>query len=64
MATGNDWGVGHGLESCTKEIGIVKVHDTVLVDTPGFDNANRTDRELLHMIADWLAETCVLLLGE
>ena len=36
---------------------MVKVHDIVLVDTPGFDDTNRTDKEILTLIASWLTET-------
>lgn len=57
MASGNDSIIGHSLESCTQEIGMVKVQDVVLVDTPGFDDTEKTDREVLTMIADWLAVT-------
>jgi predicted GTPase len=57
MAAGDDSRVGHGLESCTREIEMVKVNDVILVDTPGFDGTHKTDREILTMIADWLAVT-------
>jgi F0F1-type ATP synthase membrane subunit b/b' len=30
-----------------------------LVDTPGFNDTNKTDAEVLTMIADWLKKTCV-----
>lgn len=57
MVTGRDSGVGHDLESCTTKIGMVKVHDIILVDTPGFDDTHMTDIEVLCLIADWLTET-------
>jgi predicted GTPase len=57
MVTGCDSGVGHDLESCTMKIGMVKVHDIILVDTPGFDDTHMTDIEVLCLIADWLTET-------
>ena len=65
-ATGGSVRVGHELESCTTEIGIIKCHfpemtglDVVFVDTPGFDDTNKTDLEILEMVADWLKKTCV-----
>ena len=36
---------------------MVKVHDIILVDTPGFDDTQKTDMEILTMIADWLTAT-------
>jgi len=55
--------VGHKLESHTSEIRAVRfLHPTtfvpyVLVDTPGFNDTNKTDAEVLDMIADWLKKT-------
>ena len=58
--------VGHGLESCTTEIKPVIIqHPTeenrriILVDTPGFDDTNVDDVEILKSIADWLAQSYV-----
>jgi predicted GTPase len=51
--------VGHDLESCTAEVSMVRIDDVILVDTPGFDDTNKTDREILTMIADWLTNTYV-----
>lgn len=31
--------------------------DIVFVDTPGFDDTNKTDVEILEMLADWLTKT-------
>jgi GTPase Era involved in 16S rRNA processing len=31
--------------------------DIVFVDTPGFDDTNKTDVEVLEMLADWLNKT-------
>ena len=64
MLTENDTIVGHDLESCTTELSMVKIDDIVLVDTPGFDDTNKTDREILSMIADWLTTTYVYSLSE
>jgi hypothetical protein len=65
-ATGGGCVVGHGLESCTEDITITKFQrlersdlDIVFVDSPGLDNANKSDAEILDMIADWLKTTCV-----
>jgi predicted GTPase len=63
-ATGNNGGVGHNLQSCTTEISATKLQfferslfDVVFVDTPGFDDTNKTDGEILELIADWLNKT-------
>ncbi|KAF8811587.1 P-loop containing nucleoside triphosphate hydrolase protein [Phlegmacium glaucopus] len=56
--------VGHKLESCTSEISTIRISspdlvdsDIVFVDTPGFDHTNKTDIEILKMVADWLKST-------
>ena len=63
IATGVDAGIGHGLESCTSEIGIIKMSlpgsNVVFVDTPGFDDTKRSDSDILKMISDWLEITYV-----
>ena len=63
VATGVDAGVGHDLESCTSEIGIIKMtfpgYNIVFVDTPGFDDTKRSDSDILKMISDWLEITYV-----
>ena len=59
--------VGHGLESYTSEIRAVpyvrpnQKDDSryILVDTPGFDDTNKSDTEILSMIAQWLKTTYV-----
>jgi predicted GTPase len=64
IATGVDAGVGHELESCTNEIGIIKMafpgSNIVFVDTPGFDDTKKTDSDILKMISDWLEKTYVI----
>ena len=52
---------GSCLESCTTEVRAVrlskhKVHGNriVLVDTPGFDDTNKSDLEILQMVSNWL----------
>ncbi|KAH7084618.1 P-loop containing nucleoside triphosphate hydrolase protein [Paraphoma chrysanthemicola] len=50
---------GHGLISCTSRVSIhtTKIKDRTvhLLDTPGFDDSNRTDLETLQELAYWLA---------
>ncbi len=61
MATGITGLAGHDLESCTNEISVIKLSfpglDLCFVDTPGFDDTNRSDVEILKMISDWLIST-------
>ncbi|TFK44967.1 P-loop containing nucleoside triphosphate hydrolase protein [Crucibulum laeve] len=64
VATEHDTGVGHSLESCTSEIGIIKLSypewsdcDIVFVDTPGFDDTHKSDLDILKMISEWLSTT-------
>jgi hypothetical protein len=55
---------GNSLKSVTADIQATRVRhprtgasNIVLVDTPGFDDTNRTDMEILAMISDWLEKT-------
>jgi predicted GTPase len=53
--------IGHGLRSCTSEVHfsdpfMVNGRKVVLFDTPGFDDTNRSDTEILTEIAVFLAE--------
>ena len=57
MLTENGAIVGHDLEPCTAEVGMVRVDNVVLVDTPGFDNSDTTDSDILSMVAEWLTNT-------
>ena len=60
--------VGHGLESETSEIQVVRFVDpksrrrVVIVDTPGFDDSRRgdNDTDILKKIAKFLLEQWVL----
>ena len=60
--------VGHGLESETSEIQVVRFVDpksrrrVVIVDTPGFDDSRRgvTDTDILKKIAKFLLEQWVI----
>jgi predicted GTPase len=52
---------GSRLESCTTEVRAVRlfnhpVYDDrlVFVDTPGFDDTNKSDLEILQMVSNWL----------
>lgn len=55
--------IGNKLESYTTDVQAVRVsHPTtrqpiVFVDTPGFDDSNKSDTEVLRMIAQWLEKT-------
>ncbi|KAG9251957.1 uncharacterized protein F5Z01DRAFT_727803 [Emericellopsis atlantica] len=50
--------VGYSLASCTSEVGIYDItvdqHRMYLIDTPGFDDTNRSDTDILREVADWL----------
>ena len=55
--------VGHGLESCTHQIQVVRCFDKkqnrqiVFVDTPDFDDTNILDFDILQVVADRLKLT-------
>jgi len=62
--------VGHGLATCTTQISVVRLSfpnlvdsDICFVDTPGFDDTNGTDLQILKMISDWLNNMYVVDLG-
>ncbi|KAI9863924.1 MAG: hypothetical protein M1824_005962 [Vezdaea acicularis] len=50
--------VGHGSRSCTADVDETdfhyKSHIIKLVDTPGFDDTNLSDTEVLRRIANWM----------
>ena len=53
--------VGDGLESCTSEVQvseefILDGRRVALIDTPGFDDTNRNDADVLKSIAVFLGE--------
>ncbi|KAG1809655.1 P-loop containing nucleoside triphosphate hydrolase protein, partial [Suillus subaureus] len=61
-ASGSNLPVGHGLESCTSEVQIsrpfvVDGRVVTLIDTPGFDDTIRSDRDILIMITAYLSKT-------
>ena len=52
---------GSRLELCTTEVHAVRLFNhpvhgdrLVLVETPGFDDTNKSDLEILEMVSDWL----------
>lgn len=55
----NEIKIGHGLHSCTTEVSVYYFwHQGVriwLVDTPGFDDTERSDLDILRDVAFWLA---------
>ncbi|KAL6858334.1 hypothetical protein ACO1O0_005795 [Amphichorda felina] len=70
LCTGEDVPVGHSLEACkflprsggTQQIGIYKCQwssdvDIYLIDTPGFDDTNRSDTDVLKETATWLTDS-------
>ena len=57
---------GDGSESVTQDLGAYRILDheqhgsrIVLVDTPGFDDTNKTDEQILKLIGSWLKKTYV-----
>lgn len=50
--------IGHDLQACTQEVGVYlcrsRDFNIYLVDTPGFDDTDRSDTEVLREIASWL----------
>ncbi|KAF5238388.1 hypothetical protein FANTH_10335 [Fusarium anthophilum] len=62
LCTGQDVPVGHDLQACTQHVTAYKckwsdTSDIYLLDTPGFDDTNRSDTEVLKEIALSLAKT-------
>lgn len=60
LASGSQLGVGRGLQSCTNSVQEAQTFEldgryVTLIDTPGFDDTTKSDRDILHMIADFLA---------
>ncbi|EMD33882.1 hypothetical protein CERSUDRAFT_141175, partial [Gelatoporia subvermispora B] len=54
--------IGHNLTSCTEYVQMSQVitfkgRKVTLVDTPGFDDTNKSDTDILRNIALWLATT-------
>ncbi|KAF7771555.1 hypothetical protein Agabi119p4_5866 [Agaricus bisporus var. burnettii] len=59
-ATGRDLGVGHSLQSHTSQLTAFRVkrgeNYVVLVDTPGSDDTNLSDYDILQKVFKWLHE--------
>jgi len=54
--------IGNSLYPCTKQVGSVSFKDedgshVTLVDTPGFDDNELADFEILKRIARWIASS-------
>jgi len=68
MASGSQFRVGMDLHSCTAEVQVaneftIDGRRVVLIDTPGFDDTNVSDSDILEKIAAFLAVTWVPLLS-
>jgi predicted GTPase len=62
LASGSNLRVGRGLKSCTSTVQTSMPFEfddrrVVLIDTPGFDDTNKSDTDILRMIAHYLATT-------
>ena len=62
MASGSDLRIGTDLESCTAEVQLADEftldgRTVILIDTPGFDDTNKSDTDILKLIAAFLATT-------
>ena len=62
MATHSNLHIGMGLVSCTEDVQladeiIIDGQPVVLIDTPGFDDTNKSDTDILKLIAAFLATT-------
>ncbi|KAK0507984.1 hypothetical protein JMJ35_009873 [Cladonia borealis] len=60
--TGREGLIGHDLETGTSEVGAYEITmdstTLVLVDTPGFDDIEMSDYQILNAIAAWLENSC------
>ncbi|KAK1757084.1 P-loop containing nucleoside triphosphate hydrolase protein [Echria macrotheca] len=61
-ATGrSDLQVGHGIDSCTQDVIPVTYtldgRKVTLIDTPGFDDSERSDADILGLVAAYMADT-------
>ncbi|KAI0490986.1 hypothetical protein F4859DRAFT_460000 [Xylaria cf. heliscus] len=64
LCTDQEIEIGHDLKSCTQDVKAYTIrHPTLrsgrvyLVDTPGFDDTNRNDTEILRTLGAWLTAT-------
>jgi len=61
-ATGrSDLVIGHGIDSCTQDVIPISYmldgKEVTLIDTPGFDDSERSDADILALVAAYMAET-------
>jgi predicted GTPase len=61
-ASGSDFVVGHALESCTAEVKHTEPFELddrkiILVDTPGSDDTNRKEVDILNAILTFLTDS-------
>jgi len=59
LASGSSLHVGEGLESCTDEVHVSRAFNldgrrVTLIDTPGFDDTNKSDTDILAVITAFL----------
>ena len=69
LASGSNLTVGEGLESCTYDVNVALDFEldgrvVTLIDTPGFDDTNRSDTDILATIAGHLEKVCVFLVQD
>ncbi|PYH73764.1 P-loop containing nucleoside triphosphate hydrolase protein [Aspergillus vadensis CBS 113365] len=62
LVTDQEVVIGNDLKACTQNVTMYRCKFSTscniwLIDTPGFDDTNRTDSEVLKEIAGWLAES-------
>ncbi|OBZ66201.1 GTP-binding protein A [Grifola frondosa] len=60
VASGSDFRVGVGLESCTDAMQFSQPfqldnYSITLIDTPGFDDTSKTDAEVLNMVTEFFS---------
>ena len=61
-ASGSEFDVGHGLKSCTSKFVRTDVFSLagrkiILIDTPGFDDTNISDIDILKSMGGFLSAT-------
>lgn len=66
MASDSNLRIGVNLASCTTEVQLADEftldrRPVILIDTPGFDDTNKSDTDILKLIAAFLATTWVAL---
>ncbi|KAK4222015.1 P-loop containing nucleoside triphosphate hydrolase protein [Podospora fimiseda] len=57
----DDLEIGHSIDSCTQDVIPVTFHlngqPVTLIDTPGFDDSERSDSEILEQVAQYMTTT-------